>query len=168
MNLSFLSCRVPDEYILHNRSALLIGREVLVGVDQDRVDLRREAHAQITGTGICLAPSWLSARRPMTAGGQGQWRRLRGLPGQSPRRRFFFEVRWMNEPSVGPLAWVNGSDAPEKTEINLGFMALSDCASVVVAATQGFAQPYGLTLNLKRQSSWANLRDRPHAAGSAC
>ncbi|MBN3863513.1 ABC transporter substrate-binding protein [Pseudomonas frederiksbergensis] len=66
----------------------------------------------------------------------------------------------MNEPSAGPLAWVNGSDAPEKTEINLGFMALSDCASVVVAATQGFAQPYGLTLSLKRQSSWANLRDK--------
>lgn len=66
----------------------------------------------------------------------------------------------MNEPSADPLAWVNGSDAPEKTEINLGFMALSDCASVVVAATQGFAQPYGLTLNLKRQSSWANLRDK--------
>ena len=66
----------------------------------------------------------------------------------------------MNEPSAGPLAWVNGSDAPEKSEINLGFMALSDCASVVVAATQGFAQPYGLTLNLKRQSSWANLRDK--------
>ncbi len=66
----------------------------------------------------------------------------------------------MNEPSAGPLAWVNGSDAPEKTSINLGFMALSDCASVVVAATQGFAQPYGLTLNLKRQTSWASLRDK--------
>ncbi len=65
----------------------------------------------------------------------------------------------MNELTVGPLAWVNGSDAPEKSAINLGFMALSDCASVVVAATQGFAQPYGLTLNLKRQASWANLRD---------
>jgi len=65
----------------------------------------------------------------------------------------------MNELCAGPLAWVNGSDAPEKTEINLGFMALSDCASVVVAATQGFAQPFGLTLNLKRQSSWASLRD---------
>ncbi|MBS4088516.1 CmpA/NrtA family ABC transporter substrate-binding protein [Pseudomonas rustica] len=66
----------------------------------------------------------------------------------------------MNEPSVWPLAWVNGSDAPEKSAINLGFMALSDCASVVVAATQGFAQPYGLTLNLKRQTSWAGLRDK--------
>jgi nitrate/nitrite transport system substrate-binding protein len=59
-----------------------------------------------------------------------------------------------------PLAWVNGSDAPEKSSLDLGFMALTDCASLVVAATQGFAQPYGLTLNLKRQSSWANLRDK--------
>ena len=66
----------------------------------------------------------------------------------------------MNEVPANPLAWVNGSDGPEKSSVNLGFMALSDCASVVVAATQGFAQPYGLTLNLKRQSSWANLRDK--------
>jgi len=66
----------------------------------------------------------------------------------------------MNELPAAPLAWVNGSDAPEKTVIDLGFMALTDCASVVVAATQGFAQPYGLSLNLKRQSSWAGLRDK--------
>ncbi|WP_455884881.1 CmpA/NrtA family ABC transporter substrate-binding protein [Pseudomonas spelaei] len=65
-----------------------------------------------------------------------------------------------NSPIKDPLAWVNGSDAPEKSSLDLGFMALSDCASLVVAATQGFAQPYGLTLNLKRQSSWANLRDK--------
>jgi nitrate/nitrite transport system substrate-binding protein len=58
------------------------------------------------------------------------------------------------------LAWVAGSDAPEKSVLNLGFMALSDAASLIVAATQGFAQPYGLTLNLQRQSSWAQLRDR--------
>ena len=58
------------------------------------------------------------------------------------------------------LAWVNGSDGPEKRSLDLGFMALTDCASLVVAATQGFAQPYGLTLNLKRQSSWAGLRDK--------
>ena len=60
-----------------------------------------------------------------------------------------------NDTPTTPLAWVNGSDAPEKHSLDIGFMALSDCASVVVAATQGFAQPYGLSLNLKRQSSWA-------------
>ncbi|WAB99632.1 MULTISPECIES: CmpA/NrtA family ABC transporter substrate-binding protein [Pseudomonas] len=62
--------------------------------------------------------------------------------------------------NTSPLAWVNGSDAPEKTSLDIGFMALTDCASVVVAATQGFAQQHGLTLNLKRQGSWAGLRDK--------
>ncbi|MFG3451638.1 CmpA/NrtA family ABC transporter substrate-binding protein [Stutzerimonas stutzeri] len=59
-----------------------------------------------------------------------------------------------------PLAWVAGSDAPEKRVVNLGFMALTDAASLIVAATQGFAQPYGLTLNLHRQASWSNVRDK--------
>lgn len=57
-------------------------------------------------------------------------------------------------------AWVDGSDAPEKPSINLGFMPLTDAASLIVAATQGFAEPYGLTLNLKRQVSWSGMRDR--------
>ncbi|MFJ4371263.1 CmpA/NrtA family ABC transporter substrate-binding protein [Pseudomonas japonica] len=65
----------------------------------------------------------------------------------------------MTDISPTPLAWLHGSDAPEKTSLNIGFMALSDCAPLVVAATQGFAQPHGLSLNLKRQSSWAGLRD---------
>ena len=63
-------------------------------------------------------------------------------------------------PRDDALAWVNGSDAPEKSALNLGFMALTDSASLIVAATQGFAQPYGLTLNLQRQASWATLRDK--------
>ncbi|WP_375739557.1 CmpA/NrtA family ABC transporter substrate-binding protein [Pseudomonas boanensis] len=58
------------------------------------------------------------------------------------------------------LDWVAGSDAPEKCMLNLGFMPLTDSASLIVAATQGFAQPYGLTLNLQRQASWATLRDK--------
>ena len=58
------------------------------------------------------------------------------------------------------FAWVAGSDAPEKSSVNLGFLPLTDAASLIVAATQGFAQPYGLTLNLKRQSSWSGLRDK--------
>ena len=65
----------------------------------------------------------------------------------------------MTEPHT-PLAWVAGSDAPEKTSLNIGYMALTDCAPLVVAATQGFAQPHGLTLNLHRQASWAGLRDK--------
>lgn len=65
-----------------------------------------------------------------------------------------------NPPRPDPQAWVAGSDAPEKHVVNLGFMALTDAASLIVAATQGFAQPYGLTLNLHRQTSWSNIRDK--------
>ena len=57
-------------------------------------------------------------------------------------------------------AWIAGNDAPEKRVLNIGFMALTDAASVIVAATQGFAEKYGLTLNLQRQASWATLRDK--------
>ncbi|AHY42658.1 nitrate ABC transporter substrate-binding protein [Stutzerimonas decontaminans] len=70
----------------------------------------------------------------------------------------------MTEPSTphrhDALAWVAGSDAPEKSSVNLGFLPLTDAASLIVAATQGFAQPFGLTLNLQRQSSWSALRDK--------
>ena len=55
---------------------------------------------------------------------------------------------------------ISRSDAPEKRVLNIGFMALTDAASIIVAATQGFAEKHGLTLNLQRQASWATLRDK--------
>jgi len=61
---------------------------------------------------------------------------------------------------IDTQAWVAGSEAPEKRVLNLGFMALTDAASVIVAATQGFAEKHGLTINLLRQASWASLRDK--------
>jgi nitrate/nitrite transport system substrate-binding protein len=61
---------------------------------------------------------------------------------------------------IDTQAGTAGSEAPEKRVLNLGFMALTDAASVIVAATQGFAEKYGLTINLQRQASWASLRDK--------
>ena len=59
----------------------------------------------------------------------------------------------MTEPSTSPrhdaLAWVAGSDAPEKSSLNLGFLPLTDAASLIVAATQGFAEKHGLTLSCR-------------------
>ncbi|MGP0170970.1 CmpA/NrtA family ABC transporter substrate-binding protein [Pseudomonas sp. NCHU5208] len=63
-------------------------------------------------------------------------------------------------PRNDALVWSHGSDAPEKSALNIGFMALSDSASVIVAATQGFAEKHGLSLRLQRQASWSALRDR--------
>jgi NitT/TauT family transport system ATP-binding protein len=42
----------------------------------------------------------------------------------------------------------------------VGFIPLLDCASLVVAAEVGFAAAEGLELELVRETSWANIRDR--------
>ncbi|MEP6503918.1 MAG: ABC transporter substrate-binding protein, partial [Betaproteobacteria bacterium] len=35
-------------------------------------------------------------------------------------------------------AWAAGSDKPEKEEVRIGFIPLTDCASVVMASVLGF------------------------------
>lgn len=45
-------------------------------------------------------------------------------------------------------------------QIRLGFMPLLDAAIPIVAARCGFAEKHGLTLDLVRETSWANVRDR--------
>ena len=57
-------------------------------------------------------------------------------------------------------AWAAGSDAPEKAALKVGFIPLTDCASVVVAATQGFAAKYGLSITPSKEASWAGVRDK--------
>lgn len=64
--------------------------------------------------------------------------------------------------SQGPQAasGVGRSDVPELTEVRVGFIALTDCASLVVASTQGFDRRHGIRLVLSRQPSWAAVRDK--------
>src|SRR5438309_137110 len=57
-------------------------------------------------------------------------------------------------------AFVTGSDAPEKTAIKVGFMPLTDCASLVMASVLGLDEKYGIKLVLERQHSWSGMRDR--------
>lgn len=45
-------------------------------------------------------------------------------------------------------------------QITAGFMPLTDSAILVAAAAKGFAQAEGVDLNLVRETSWANIRDR--------
>ncbi|MCH2220688.1 MAG: ABC transporter substrate-binding protein, partial [Dechloromonas sp.] len=40
----------------------------------------------------------------------------------------------MVPPGVRSGAWAAGSDAPEKKEVRVGFIPLTDCASVVMAS----------------------------------
>nr|WP_308874133.1 ABC transporter substrate-binding protein [Thiothrix subterranea] len=57
-------------------------------------------------------------------------------------------------------AWAAGSDAPEKPNINVGFIPLTDCASVVMANLKGFDKKYGLTITPTKEASWAAVRDK--------
>jgi NitT/TauT family transport system ATP-binding protein len=44
--------------------------------------------------------------------------------------------------------------------ITAGFIALADCAPLIIALEKGFARAEGLDLVLKREASWATIRDR--------
>jgi nitrate/nitrite transport system substrate-binding protein len=57
-------------------------------------------------------------------------------------------------------AWAAGSDKPEKEEIKIGFIPLTDCASVVMASVLGFDKKYGVKFVLSKEASWAGVRDK--------
>ena len=57
-------------------------------------------------------------------------------------------------------AWAAGSDAPEITEVKIGFIPLTDCAPIVVAAEMGFDKKYGIKITPSKEASWAAIRDK--------
>lgn len=63
--------------------------------------------------------------------------------------------------SLAPSAiWAAGSDAPEKKEIRVGFIPLTDCSSVVMAAVKKFDEKYGIKIIPSKEASWAAVRDK--------
>ncbi|MEW5770966.1 MAG: CmpA/NrtA family ABC transporter substrate-binding protein [Pseudomonadota bacterium] len=46
------------------------------------------------------------------------------------------------------------------TRIRVGFIPLTDCAPLVVAAAKGFDRRHGIEIELSREPSWAALRDK--------
>jgi nitrate/nitrite transport system substrate-binding protein len=63
-------------------------------------------------------------------------------------------------PAMRASVWAAGSDAPEKKEVKIGFIPLTDCASVVMAAVKGFDKKYGVTITPSKEASWAAVRDK--------
>lgn len=64
------------------------------------------------------------------------------------------------DPAIRSGAWAAGSDAPEKTEVKIGFIPLTDCASVVIASVMGFDKKYGIKIVPSKEASWAGVRDK--------
>ena len=48
----------------------------------------------------------------------------------------------------------------EKQQLIIGFIPLTDCATLAVAKEKGFFKRYGLDVTLSKEASWANIRDR--------
>jgi len=61
---------------------------------------------------------------------------------------------------VRNAAWAAGSDAPEKPEVKVGFIPLTDCASVAIASEMGFDKKFGLKITPSKEASWAGVRDK--------
>ncbi len=63
-------------------------------------------------------------------------------------------------PALRAAVYAQGSDAPEKKEVKIGFIPLTDCASVVMASVLGIDKKYGVTIIPTKEASWAGVRDK--------
>ena len=51
--------------------------------------------------------------------------------------------------------------APEKKELKIGFIALTDCAPIVIAKEKGFFEKYGLNVQIiKEGAGWAGIQQK--------
>jgi nitrate/nitrite transport system substrate-binding protein len=79
----------------------------------------------------------------------------------TPRREFIKFAGGASLMSVLPGgAWAQGSDKPEKAEVRVGFIPLTDCSSVVMAAVKEFDKKYGIKIVPTKEASWAAVRDK--------
>ncbi|VTP63911.1 Nitrate transport protein NrtA precursor [Serratia rubidaea] len=80
------------------------------------------------------------------------------------RRRFLLGSAALGGSMMAPglfnAAWAAGSDAPEKKRLRVGFIPLTDCASVVMAAVNKFDEKYGIEIIPSKEASWAAVRDK--------
>jgi nitrate/nitrite transport system substrate-binding protein len=62
-----------------------------------------------------------------------------------------------------PKTWAapasGASDAPETSTVNFGFIALTDCAPIVIAHEKGYFKKYGINAVIKKGANWAAIRD---------
>jgi nitrate/nitrite transport system substrate-binding protein len=63
-------------------------------------------------------------------------------------------------PALRSAVYAQGSDKPEKEEVKIGFIPLTDCASVVMASVLGIDKKYGVKIVPSKEASWAGVRDK--------
>lgn len=61
---------------------------------------------------------------------------------------------------VATLAMLFSARSPQKEVIRLGFIPLTDCAPIVLAKELGLFAKYGVEVEVTKEASWANVRDK--------
>ena len=89
----------------------------------------------------------------------------RAFPMDSSRRRFLqggaAALGGALLPGLLPhFAYGATGGAPEKKEVRIGFIPLTDCTPVVIAAVKGFDAKYGIKIIPSKEASWAAVRDK--------
>jgi nitrate/nitrite transport system substrate-binding protein len=62
-----------------------------------------------------------------------------------------------------PARWTGGAwadDGPETPKVRIGIIALTDCASIVMAHELGLFKKHGIESTISKEASWAVIRDR--------
>ncbi|VFR48550.1 Nitrate ABC transporter, nitrate-binding protein [plant metagenome] len=88
-----------------------------------------------------------------------------GAAQRPERRRFLLQSAAVGAAALLPAlghrgAYAAGSDKPEKEEVRIGFIPLTDCASVVMASVLGLDKKYGVKITPSKEANWASVRDK--------
>ena len=62
-----------------------------------------------------------------------------------------------------PAGWVGGAyaqDGPEVRDMRFGIIALTDCASIIMAHELGLFKKFGINSVISKEASWAVIRDK--------
>jgi nitrate/nitrite transport system substrate-binding protein len=135
-----------------------------------------QVRIQNVSAGRFLFGAMMNSRKKTNATGKSDGIRARShaaqdaiAPGSVYRRQWMLSVArsaagigalGLADPFLRSGAWAAGSDAPEKTEVKIGFIPLTDCASVIMAAELGIDKKYGIKIIPSKEASWAAVRDK--------
>ncbi|TAF81276.1 MAG: nitrate ABC transporter substrate-binding protein, partial [Sphingobacteriales bacterium] len=75
-------------------------------------------------------------------------------------KKRFYKLSKITALSVLLLASFASVSLAQGKKIKLGFIPLTDCAPLVVAKELGLFTKYGVDVELSKESSWANIRDK--------
>lgn len=75
---------------------------------------------------------------------------------KSINRWFVLPILLLMLTSAGPLR----PEVSEKEVIRLGIIPLTDCAPIVMAKELGLFEKYGVNVEVSKEASWANVRDK--------